>query len=39
MNFRHMPELTWQYGYPAVLTLTLAVSVLLYRAFRRNGWL
>jgi magnesium transporter len=39
MNFKHMPELTWLYGYPAVMTLTLAVSVLLYRAFRRNGWL
>ena len=39
MNFEHMPELSWQYGYPAMITLMLGISVLLYRAFRRNGWL
>jgi magnesium transporter len=39
MNFDHMPELEWQYGYPALLAVLLAISVLLYRAFRRNGWL
>ncbi|MGW4942163.1 magnesium/cobalt transporter CorA [Actinoplanes sp. NPDC004185] len=39
MNFEHMPELAWQYSYPALITLMLAISVLLYRAFRRNGWL
>src|SRR4051812_1322130 len=39
MNFQHMPELGWQYGYPGVVTLMLGISVLLYRAFRRNGWL
>jgi magnesium transporter len=39
MNFTHMPELTWQYGYPIVVTVMFTVSVLLYRAFRRNGWL
>jgi magnesium transporter len=39
MNFEHMPELDWQYGYPALLAVLLAISVLLYRAFRRNGWL
>ncbi len=39
MNFLHMPETRWQYGYPAVLTLMLVISVFLYRAFRRNGWL
>jgi magnesium transporter len=39
MNFLHMPETRWQYGYPAVLTLMLAISVFLYRALRRNGWL
>ncbi|MET0523025.1 MAG: magnesium and cobalt transport protein CorA [Jiangellaceae bacterium] len=39
MNFEHMPELTWQYGYPVLLALLLGISVLLYRAFRRNGWL
>jgi magnesium transporter len=39
MNFEHMPELGWQYSYPALVTLMLGISVLLYRAFRRNGWL
>jgi magnesium transporter len=39
MNFAHMPELGWQYGYPAVLSVMLGISLLLYRAFRRNGWL
>ena len=39
MNFRHMPELQWQYGYPALILLLLLITVLLYRAFRRNGWL
>jgi magnesium transporter len=39
MNFEHMPELGWQYGYPAVLAVMLAGSALLYRAFRKSGWL
>jgi magnesium transporter len=39
MNFEHMPELTWRYGYPMALLLMVAVSVLLYRGFRRNNWL
>jgi magnesium transporter len=39
MNFAHMPELRWQYSYPGLWVLLLAISVLLYRAFRRNGWL
>lgn len=39
MNFEHMPELGWTYGYPlAVLLMALAAGAL-YRAFRRNGWL
>jgi magnesium transporter len=39
MNYTYMPELNWHYGYPAVLTLMLVSSVLLYRALRRAGWL
>jgi magnesium transporter len=39
MNFEHMPELGWAFGYPLVLGITAAVCVGLYRAFRRNGWL
>jgi magnesium transporter len=39
MNFRMMPELQWKYGYPVVLGLMLTISLVLYRWFRRNGWL
>ena len=39
MNFEHMPELSWRYGYPAVLLLIAVVCYLLYRGFKRNGWL
>jgi magnesium transporter len=39
MNFVNMPELSWRYGYPGVITVMLTGTVLLYRAFRRNGWL
>ncbi|RBY76018.1 magnesium and cobalt transport protein CorA [Geodermatophilus sp. TF02-6] len=39
MNFRFMPELDWHYGYPLVLLLMAAVCLLLYRGFKRNGWL
>ncbi|MFE1791956.1 magnesium and cobalt transport protein CorA [Streptomyces sp. NPDC059525] len=39
MNFEHMPELHWSLGYPLALALMTLASGLLYRAFRRNGWL
>lgn len=39
MNFEHMPELGWTWGYPAVLTLMVLICGLLFRAFRRNHWL
>lgn len=39
MNFEHMPELHWRYGYPAVLAVIAAVCGTLYRRFRRMGWL
>ncbi len=39
MNFTHMPELSWRYGYPMVLGFMLVVCLSLYRGFRRNGWL
>ncbi len=39
MNFRHMPELEWTYGYPTVLAVTLLACLALYRRFRRSGWL
>jgi magnesium transporter len=39
MNFDHMPELRWEFGYPAVLIGILVVCLLLYRRFRQAGWL
>ncbi|WAL94866.1 magnesium/cobalt transporter CorA [Streptomyces sp. Je 1-369] len=39
MNFDHMPELHWQFGYPMVMSLIAVACVALYRGFRRNGWL
>jgi magnesium transporter len=39
MNFQHMPELQWRYGYPAVVAITLVACAVLYRAFKRAGWL
>jgi magnesium transporter len=39
MNFRHMPELQWRYGYPAVLLVILVACSVLYTRFRRSGWL
>jgi magnesium transporter len=39
MNFKFMPETEWAYGYPmAVLTMFIACG-LLYRWFRKVGWL
>ncbi len=39
MNFRHMPELRWYYGYPFALCLMAAVCVALYVIFKRRDWL
>jgi magnesium transporter len=39
MNFEHMPELTWQYGYPLVVAVMAAICTTLYRGFKRAGWL
>ena len=39
MNFEHMPELQWQYGYPLILAVVLIVCVTLHRVFKRSGWL
>ncbi len=39
MNFRFMPELEWQFGYPFALGLMLASGVTLYVIFKRRGWL
>ncbi|MFJ7076646.1 magnesium and cobalt transport protein CorA [Streptomyces sp. NPDC098781] len=39
MNFEHMPELHWIGSYPALIAGMAAVEVLLYRLFKRRGWL
>ena len=39
MNFRHMPELEWTFGYPAALLFMVAICVALYAYFRHIDWL
>ena len=39
MNFEHMPELKWQYGYFVVVGVIVVICGGLYWRFRRNGWL
>ncbi len=39
MNFDFMPEEHWKYGYPAVLLVMFICAYVLYRGFRRSGWL
>ena len=38
MNFEAMPELKWRYGYPVALLLIVGTCGILYRRFRRLGW-
>ncbi len=38
MNFKHMPELEWRFGYPYAIGLMLAVALLMYWTFRRKRW-
>jgi magnesium transporter len=39
MNFDHMPELGWRFGYPSVLAIILTACLYLYWRFKRAGWL
>jgi magnesium transporter len=39
MNFEHMPELKWTFGYPAVMAGVAGVIGYLYWRFKKNGWL
>jgi magnesium transporter len=39
MNFEHMPELGWTFGYPLVLAVMASICLFLYRYFKRAGWL
>jgi len=39
MNFERIPELHFKYGYPVVLLVMIAIDFVLYRRFRKAGWL
>ena len=39
MNFKHMPELEWEFGYPLALATMSAGCYALYFKFKRVGWL
>jgi magnesium transporter len=39
MNFEHIPELQWRYGYFVVIAMTAGLCYFLYRRFKRVGWL
>ena len=39
MNFEHMPELSWTYGYPMALGFIALLCVSLFMLLRRRGWL
>ncbi|XVJ70893.1 MAG: magnesium/cobalt transporter CorA [Rhizobacter sp.] len=39
MNFEHMPELKWRYGYPMALATITSAAAILYWRFKRSGWL
>ena len=39
MNFKHMPELNWLYGYPFALSLMLVLGIVLYTVFKRKNWI
>lgn len=39
MNFAHIPELTWRYGYPAAIVVSVVIVVLLLWRFKKKHWL
>ncbi len=39
MNFHHMPELDWLWGYPMALVLMVLSAIVPVLYFRRKGWL
>jgi magnesium transporter len=39
MNFEHMPELDWAFGYPLSVAVMAAIDVYLFYRFRKAGWL
>jgi magnesium transporter len=39
MNFRHMPELGWEIGYPLAVGVMVTIDVFLFTRFRKAGWI
>jgi magnesium transporter len=39
MNFKHMPELDWSFGYALAVAAMVAIDVVLYLRFRKARWL
>jgi magnesium transporter len=39
MNFKHMPELDWVWGYPFAIALMVGIDAWLFARFRKAGWL
>ncbi|MEK0100834.1 CorA family divalent cation transporter, partial [Streptomyces sp. A475] len=39
MNFDHMPELHWLWSYPIVILAMVCLELVLFRTFKRRGWL
>ena len=39
MNFKVMPELEWRYGYPAAIVVIVVACTILWRRFKKVGWL
>lgn len=39
MNFKHMPELDWQFGYPLAIGIMAVIDLYLFIRFRKSGWL
>ena len=39
MNFQHMPELGWKWGYPLILALMVVINLVLWLRFKKAGWL
>ena len=39
MNFVNMPELKWEYGYPVVIAVSVAIVVFCVILFKKKKWL
>jgi len=39
MNFKHMPELEWEFGYPVAVFAMVAFDAVLYAWFKKTRWL